>query len=349
MKKDVFAGIKCFVSALMFFYFVISPDVYALDVDDFTPETVLISGVLEIEAAFENNDVDGEDTSDITLATAEVGIEAKPVEWLTGFALLSWEDDDEKIIFDEAHITLGASEEIPYYLQAGKLYVPFGVYETNMISDPLTLELGEIVDTAVQVAVEMSGFRGSIYFFNGETDEANEDDKVRCFGASVGYSLEGDVLTVDVGGDWINNILESGPLNEMVRDTGELEDYVGGYGFHANLWVGPFSVFTEIIAATDDIEFAGMEKKEAPMAWAVEAGYTFEVVGRETTVALGYQATDEAVGILPESRILGSVGVGLSDSLSVALECSTSDDYARSDGGSDEGIDILTLQLALEF
>ena len=36
-------------------------------------------------------------------------------------------------------------------ITGGLLYLPFGVFETNMISDPLTLDLGEKRDPAVVV------------------------------------------------------------------------------------------------------------------------------------------------------------------------------------------------------
>ncbi len=329
--------------------FTLATSTFALDLNDFTPEKIKLSGTIEIEAGFENNDIENEDTSDISLATAELGIEAKPVDWLTGFALLSWEDDEDKIIFDEAHITLGGTDAIPYYLQAGKFYMPFGVFETNMISDPLTLEFAEVVDTGARIGIEISGFRGSVYTFNGETDEAGEDDEIRSFGASVGYAVETDGFTLAAGADWINNILESDAMHEYVTGTGDLEDDVAGFGLNAMIGFGPVTLTGEYLAATDDIEFTNAAKHEAPSVWALEAGYTLEIAGKETTLALAYQATDDAAEILPESKFLTSVGVSLTEALSVALEYSKADDYSVSDGGTGDDIHAVTMQLALEF
>ncbi|MCP4114579.1 MAG: LbtU family siderophore porin [Desulfobacteraceae bacterium] len=329
--------------------FTLATSAFALDVNDFTPEKIKLSGTIEIEAGFENNDIENEDTSDISLATAELGIEAKPVDWLTGFALLSWDDDEDKIIFDEAHITLGATDTIPYYLQAGKFYMPFGVFATNMISDPLTLEFAEVADTGAQLGIEVSGFRGSVYTFNGETDEDDEDDKLCCFGASVGYAVETEAFTLAAGADWINNVLESDTMNEYVTGTGDLKDYVPGFGLNAMAGFGPMVFMAEYLAAADDIEFTDGAKHEAPSVWAIEAGYTLEIAGKETTFALAYQATKDAEEILPESKILTSVGVGITDALSVALEYSKADDYSVSDGGTGNDVDAVTMQLALEF
>ncbi|MFK5953994.1 MAG: LbtU family siderophore porin [Desulfobacterium sp.] len=346
MKKKRFT-VSAVLSIIGFFTLVSST--FALDVNDFTPEKIKLSGAIEIEAGFENNDIDDENTSDISLATAELGIEVTPLEWVTGFALLSWEDDDEKVIFDEAHVTIGASEDIPYYLQAGKFYMPFGVFETNMISDPLTLEFAEIVDSGAQVGIEMSGFRGSVYTFNGEIDETGEDDAIRCFGASIGYAIETEEFCLAAGADWINNVLESGGMNEYVSDTGDLKDYVPGFGLNAMIGIGPMVFMAEYMAASDDIEFMDGSSHEAPCVWAIEAGYTLEISGKETTFALAYQGTDDAEEILPESKILTSVGIGITDALCVALEYAKADDYSMSKGGSGKDVDTLTMQLALEF
>ena len=330
-------------------WFTLVSSAFALDVNDFTPEKIKLSGTIEIEAGFENNDIDDEDTSDVSVATGELGIEATPMDWITGFVLLSWEEDDDKVIFDEAHITLGATDTIPYYLQLGKFYTPFGVFETNMISDPLTLEFAEVVDTGIQVGFEMEGFRGSVYAFNGETDEADEDDEIRCFGASVGYAVETDAVTFSAGADWTNSIFESDTMSEYVTDTGELEDYVAGFGLNAMIGFGPMVFIAEYMAAADDIEFTDGYEHEAPVVWAIEAGYTFELSGKETTFALAYQATEDAEEILPESKFLTSLGVGITEALSVALEYSKADDYSVSDGGSGKDVDTVTMQLALEF
>ena len=334
--------------AMLIICCLIASDGFCLDMAGIIPGKIDISVCIEVEAALENNDVDDEDSSDITLATAEVGLQAALTDWLTGFVLFSWDDEEEEMIFDEAHITLGDIEAIPYYLRAGKLYVPFGVYESYMISDPLTLELGEIVDTALEMGIHLSGLRVSTYVFNGQSDEADDDDDIKCLGASVGYGFEFDNFLFDAGVDWINNILESNTLNELLEEKG-LEDYVSGYAVHALFGMGSVSFMAEYVAVADDMEFVDGSKMDAPAAWAIEAGYTFEAIGKETTLALAYQGTEDAVGILPESKILASIGVGITDYLSAALEYTMAEDYGISDGGSGEDIDTLTLQLALEF
>ena len=312
-------------------------------------EWVTLSGTIEIEAGFESSDADDSDSSDISLATAELGIEATPQDWVTGFMLISWEDDDDELIVDQAHITLGNTDDIPYYLSAGKLYVPFGVFETMMISDPITLDIGEIVDNAVQVGMEINGFQAAAYLYNGEVDKAGDDDTISSFGFSLGYAMERNEYTLDLGVDWTSNVLESGALSKAIGDAGDLVDYVHGVAAHAMAAFGPVCLIGEYVFVTGDIEIVGGDTIKAPSAFALEAGYTFDVSCFETTLALGYQVSSDAAGILPKTKYLASVGVGITDNLGLALEYATTEDYSAVDGGEDDDIDTLTIQLAFEF
>ena len=317
-------------------------------------EWVTLSGLIEVEAGFESSDLNDSDNSDITLATVELGIEARPLDWTTGFLLLLYEEDETELDVDEGYITLGASDTIPYYLTAGKFYVPFGTFETMMISDPITLDLAETNETAVQVGIEMNGFRGAVYAFNGDSDEAGDNDNaIESFGLTVGYTLETDAFALDLGADWISNLLDSDALGDVYTTNGwsaTLDDQVPGFAVHAVASFGSFSVIGEYVAMTDDLEAVGggILAKEIS-AFAVEAGYTFDVSGFETTVAIGYQSSDDAADVLPESKIIGSVGVGITDNLSLAAEYASAENFPIAEGGDGDDIDTFTIQLAFEF
>lgn len=317
-------------------------------------EWVTLSGLIEVEVGFESSDLNDSDDSDITLATVELGIEAKPVDWVTGSLLLLYEEDETDLDVDEGYITLGASDTIPYYLSAGKFYVPFGVFETMMISDPITLDLAETNETAVQVGIEMNGFRGAVYAFNGDSDEAdNNDNSIESFGLSAGYILETDAFTLGLGADWISNILDSDTLGDVYDDKSwatTLDDQVPGFAVNAMAIFGPFSLIGEYVAMTDDAEAVGGGiLAEEISAYAIEAGFTFDVSGFETTIAIGYQASDDATDILPESKIIGAVGVGITDNLSLAVEYAYAENNDVADGGDGDEIDTVTVQLAFEF
>jgi len=309
------------------------------------------SGAVEVEVSFENG-YEGENTSDITLATVEFGIEAEVCEWAGANVVFLWEEDDTgHMEVDEGTITVGMEEKSPLYLTGGKFAVPFGSYETNMISDPLTLELGETSQNAVQLGIEHpSGFTASVYTFNGDIDEDGEDDTIKCFGANLWYVLEGENMDLDIGAGWINNIADTDGLGDWIKDNNyTLKDYVGGFTGHVILNFAPYIVIAEYVTAMDDIEFTNNPKLGAPSAYSLELGYTFEMIGKETTVGVAYQGTDKCEGILPETRLMASIGVGLGQNVGVGLEYAHDDDYSKPDGGTGDEADIVTVQLAFEF
>ena len=94
-----------------------------------------------------------------------------------------------------------------------------------------------------------------------------------------------------------------------------------------------------------------------PRAWNLEAGYSFELAGRESTLAVGYQESSEAIALgLPETRTSVALAVALMENTSLAFEWAHDEDYATTDtdavtgaAGSGEESDTVTVQLAVEF
>lgn len=313
--------------------------------------TLSLSGAIELEAGFENG-YGGERASDMTLTTVELGAEAAISKWVSAGIILLWEEDDtEQVEIDEGTVTLGNVERFPVYATAGKLVVPFGTYETTMISDPLTLELGETPESAVLLGLEhTSGLTGSVYVFNGDIDEQGEDNKIKCFGVNAGYSFEFENIGLTIGAGWINNIADSDGLGGWIDDSGlTLRKYVAGLTGYVAFSFSPFMVVGEYVSAMDDVEFTDGTTLDAPSAYALELAYTFELMGKEATVGVAYQGTDKCGGILPETRLLASISTGLAEHVNIALEYSHDEDYGLSQGGTGDKADAATIQLGIEF
>ncbi len=312
---------------------------------------VTISGLVEVEAC-RTNGYDGEDESDITLATVELGFDISLHKFVSSHLLFLWEEDDtEPVDVDEGYIYLGNTEFFPVYLQVGKLYVPFGNFESNMISDPLTLELGETRESAAVLGCESHGFYGAVYAFNGDVDEKGDDNEIKCYGFNGGYSFAQDDFSLDLGGGWINSLAASDNLADLL--PGEIDDYVAGWTAHAIVNWKNFSLIGEYLAATDNFKNGEMAWKSdgaEPESWNLEAAYTFAVSGHETVFALAWQGTDEALALeLPEDRYMGCLSIGIIEGLTFSLEYAHDEDYGKSDGGSGDNADTVTTQLSLEF
>lgn len=334
-------------------------------------DIITVSGVVEIEAGASSG-YDGTDSSDITLSTMELGIDAELNDWVSGSVVLLWEEDDtEPVDLDQAIVTLGNTEQAPYYLSAGKMYIPFGYYETNMISDPLTLEIGETGQTTVRVGYENQGFQGSVYSYKGDIIRRGDDDTINCYGANMGYSFKKDSLAIGLGAGITSNILESDGLGdafeeareEFVSNAGgadpvfELDEFVVGYSVNAMVQFGSATFMGEYVGAADDPEYytndgAGTEARitlEAPAAYHVEGAYAFELAEKEMVAAITWQGTVGLAGTFPETRLGAALGVTLIEGVGLAAEYIMDDDYSVSDGGTGKDETAVTLQLALEF
>jgi hypothetical protein len=325
-------------------------------------EQVTINGLLEVEAFHRNGyrEADAkEKASDLLLATAAIDIHARLTDWASAHVLLLWEEGEtEPVEVDETVISLGNSEKSPFFLNAGKMYLPFGAYESFMIQDPLTLELGETNDTALQLGFESAGFYGSVYASKSDVRKQGSDDSFNNFGAGVGYVRETDDWTIDFGLGYLRNLAASGSITALLKegasgdsDESEVVDYVGGLNAYVRLVYGPLAFYSEYLAAVSDFspgELGGDLAK--PKAFHAELAYTTELFAKETTFAIGYQGTDQAVGLtLPEHRYLAAVSFTLAENLTWTLEFLHDRDYKSEEGGTDGKADMLTTQLAFSF
>ena len=306
-----------------------------------------VAGLVEIEASHASDFAD-EDASDIALATFELGVASRVTDWVEVGAALLFEEDDTPLEIDVAFATIGNPERSPWFFTGGQIYVPFGIYESHMVSDPLTLELGETRETALQAGFLQDAFSGSVYVFNGEIDE-DGDDEVASWGAELGFgqALAGGEVAAGIG--YVSNLGDSDSFQEITPGDG---DHVGAWTLHALGSFGPVTLVAEYLAAADDFEapgVAGLDGAE-PSAWNLEAGYGFDLGALPASVAVGYQGTDEAVALeLPERRILAALSLGLYENTALTFEWAHDEDYDLGDGGTGEDGNTLTAQLAVEF
>ncbi|MBU4344845.1 MAG: LbtU family siderophore porin [Proteobacteria bacterium] len=131
-------------------------------------DNVTISGKVEIDYQYldhrdrTNKNSDG--TSDLYISTVELGIEAVVNESATANIIFkaenidksdngtdnnSVDDSPEKVLFDEATITIFNQEKCPFYAVLGKRGQPFGNFFTHTISNPITKSAYEIATTGV--------------------------------------------------------------------------------------------------------------------------------------------------------------------------------------------------------
>jgi len=320
---------------------------------------IAVSGILEAEAGFVRTDhsdpaAANTDESDAVLATMGLGICADITDYVSGHMVFLWEEDDtDPINLDTGFIIVSGGDKLPVYVNAGKMYLPFGVFHSSMISDPLTLELAETRESAVQIGFEANGFYGSTYIFNGEIDEDGKDSHLDNFGAHVGVVVEADKFFLDVSAGYTNNILDSDGLGDYLTETMEAEGvvlnkYVEGISASACFFLGPVILVGEYITALDKTEFISETDETAATgkkmsAFNAEMACAFPCFGKETTLGIAYQGSTHTGNFLPETRMMGAARACIFDGTTLALE------YSRDKFENDDKVDRVTAQLAIEF
>ncbi len=345
-------------------------------------EGIEIAGLIEVEAGY-FEPYDGPSESDIVLATFELGIASQVTDWVEVGASLLYEEDDTDLEVDLAFITIYNPDVAPVFLTAGQFYVPFGAYETNLIDDPLTLEIGETRETAAQLGFVYEGFGGSVYAFNGD-NKVKGKSRIDSWGANLNYAWENDDWGIGVGAGYINDLGDSDSLQDTVNDNrnATLEELIEDEdtradtfstdpldrtaGWTANLLVTyrGFDLIGEYLSAADRFDPDSLsyhDKGAQPSAWNLEAGYTFEVRGYENVVAIAYQGTDEALGLdLPKDSLLVGWSIGVFDNTTFSLQYRHDNDYDEklelnadgefeNIGGTGKSADSILAQLAVEF
>lgn len=312
------------------------------DVTALLEKHLTISGALEVEAGW-SEDFNQSRESTISLGTAEIGLEAQPVDWVTASILLSWDDEEETVKVDEAFVQL-AEETVPIRLQAGRFVLPFGVYAANTISDPLTLEAFELHEDTLMVSYLMGGFTTEIYVFDGETNESAGDDATDHFGGRIAFDHDGEFGDFAMSSGYVSSVMDSDSLTESTYLSA---DNVDGMYVQAMLTLQGVSLSGEYLTALSDYKPAADSNRQ-PAALHVEAAYAFDP-GLPALLALSYSQTEDLAGILPEKRLAVAFGVEWADGLSSTLEYCRDTDYEITEGATGERADMVTIQLACTF
>ena len=319
--------LKSIFSALIGVGCLVSNGVMAFDIN----EDVSMSGLVEAEAGYSTN------ASDIVTATVELGIDAKINDRVSSSVVfLHEEDSDAAFGVDVAVISLDLSGSGNLMFDMGQMYVPFGVFETNLVSDPLTLEIGEINESAVQVRYETGGLYGSLYTFNGDTQ--TNQDVVENYGFNLGYAQE----NLDLNLSYISSIGDADGFDAAGLGL-DNADYVSAIGLSGVYSSGPVTMIAEYIktAQFDQANIAFENAGAEISALNAELAYA---LSDNVTIAAAYQATEEADVLgLAESRIAMAVSTTIYDGAGLAIEYAKDSAYDESDSST------LTIQLAAEF
>lgn len=311
---------------------------------------VIISGVLEAELAA-GEDYAKNKVTDITAATAEIGIDAAVSDQVDAHVLMLFEEgESDSALIDEASITLKINDNFSATL--GKVYVPFGVFVSNMVSDPLTLEIGETNESAILLDFSLADTYGSVYLFNGDSTRITDtDDNEISYGLNIGFN-HNDIFDANLG--YISNLAESDALQGLEGGAtgvpGLIKEDVAGMSLSASIIISHLKIIIERVQALDDFvagDFDGLLSTDtSPSASYLE----FAIKNYDIIYALAYQQTEDALLLdLPEEVISAAITFPLINGAYMAIEYAQANDYSVADGGTGEDASQFTIQLSAEF
>lgn len=308
-------------------------------VDDLTVDQMSFlsfGGLLEIDSVYDRE----ADSVDFSLATLEISLEAEISSWVRGEVVFCYDDDDDTIDVDSAVISIGNTEMYPLFFQVGRMYLPFGNYNSFCITDPLTLELGETRETAGLIGFEYAGLSGSIAVFNGDV-ETDDKNSVNNFTAALSYTYDNDDFFIALGGSYIYNLNDSDGLQDVVSELEYINEVAGVSAFVSAEFMR-VGVSVEYLIATDELapEFA-----IEPSALSVDIGYEFN---DKIAAALRYDTADEVEDLeLPEDRYGACVGwtFNTTDLGTATLSA----EYMHEKYADNSDNDLVTLQISFEI
>ncbi len=317
-------------------------------------DRVNLSGLVEVEAGYNKTDykdpaIEDEKGSDLDLANVELVFDANivnhPKGQVNGHVMLKYSDDD--VYIDEGYILLSGTRQLPFYLIAGRQYVPFGHFDSHFISDPQTLVLGETNEGALVAGYRLNGsdvLDISAGAFNGKAREAGDDDTIDSLVASIKANPLPDL---SLGVSYISNLASADAFNEAVVDSDNLDSIVSGWSAYVSYtFLDRWHLIAEYVGALDEFKAgelydAADGKQRKPSAWNLELGFsltdTLEIAAR-------YGGSDDGADFMPESEYGAVVNWTIIENTNLGLE------YLHGEFEDDvQKTDSFTAQLAIQF
>jgi len=119
-----------------------------------------------------------ETESGIVLDSLEIVLDAELNENISAMAIIKYEGGDGDVILDEANATMKNLSATPVTLTMGKYVLPFGVFESPLVNDPITQEKYEINAAAVSLAyapAEVEGLDVSLTVYDDVENDGVRD------------------------------------------------------------------------------------------------------------------------------------------------------------------------------
>ncbi len=306
------------------------------------PENVEVGGSLIGEFGATTGDLYS-DSSDLSVYEFYLLMNVELHERVDATVSFLYEEAGTPFGIDEAFMTLEGNEMWMFNL--GKMYLPFGRFNSNMANDPFALTLAEINETALMATAQMEQMAVSVYGFNGSVRK-NTNDTLDSYGVSFLIGHENMNLKLD----YISNLGDADGYTD--EDDVQVADLAGAFGISAHAAMDAITVDLEYLTAMDPIGSVntsnGVNTYGEVESMALEIGMSMEEACN-CTLSAALQSSDGAAGLLPETRFSIGYMRPIFEILTLNTELYFDSDYSVADGGSDESGTGLLVDIAAVF
>jgi hypothetical protein len=309
-------------------------------------DRVELSGNVDVIYSSSDDDADG-DSNEVFVDQVYLGLAIDVSDNVSAYVSLQDEDtadnnariggNDGQIGVYEASVTIGLSDGLS--LTAGQQHFNFinDAEYGNFIADTLVRQMAECRDTGLALSLSNDAISGGVFAFNGDNDEAGDDDEVNTYGVHASIGGDQEDLSWTLGAAYISNVQDANNGGDRAIDDAGAGD-ISAYSLNASFSSGPFSVLAEMVQADDnddDTAEEGATSIEASMALG-DSGWSAAVKIEEADdVTPGSGAVEDVVGIGVSGEIYENA------LLTINLESAETED--------DNDVDTLAVELSVSF
>lgn len=300
----------------------------------------------------DEGDAASSDLWDAYIGTIGFRLNAAMTEWLSFDLLAELEDigkhdESAAATLSEVFVTLH-HPQIPLYFIGGKRTLPFGVFDSCMISGPLTEELYEIVDVGATLGIQIDALHSdfSLTLYEGQhvienlvqfnthefADERVETDGIDAYILAFESEPMGDVLTLAL---FFNSEPGDGRRNETI-------------GTAANWNLFDVAVDVEYIKALKR-EVGQNGEQNLETAWILAIGYQpVDAI----QAAVRYEHFDDDRGEqdqVVDFRYLAGVNYFINDNITLSFEYRHTEFERKNGSDTADAVNEYQLQLAFEY
>jgi hypothetical protein len=337
-----------------------------------------LSGEVEGDAVARSTFQGNKTQTDLYVGDAELDMQAIINRWLTAFMDFSYDNSPNdvgsriggSINLDNGFFTFGNLNVSKFRVTMGQLYVPFGQFNSYLISDPINKTLfrtkGQPIILGYGIPGE-NGFAGALYTFKGVSNNSGNADEINPyinqFGGDANYQFNIGKLQTTLGASYIANAADSYGMQFPGFDDPEFNTAIVGDGFSTStetehlkhtvpavdlrgtLAAGPFSLIGEydtVTKAFSPVDLSFDNEAASPSAYHVEGVYSFNMFTKPSTFSIGYDRSYEAMGLaVPQSRIAAAVNTSFWRNTVASLELRHDNAYSENDVAGGNGAVVL--------